>query len=691
MSGGTYVLGVVVVAAIVAPVCLAGRALRIRFLPDWSGARAVLATSVIAIALLETAAQLVGTFGLLTRVPLIVVLLTSCAAIVVLTSRDRPGAARRPHLDERAVAAELSHPRRSTVLTVIVVGTAFLPWLARTIGSLRTGVLGYDSLDYHLPFAARFFQTGRVTSLYYTFPPIATAFYPVNDELVHAIGMLATRRDVLTPFINLAWLALALLAAWCTQAQRRMRPLAVAGIGMLVATPLFTAFAGGRATNDLSALALFVASVALLLNSDGRRAALSVSAVAAGLAIATKLTMVVPVVALTVGVIVLAVAGTRVRTAATWLPWILLTGSYWYVRNLVAIGNPVPTLQAGLGPVSLPSPTVSGSYRLFSVAHYLPDVGIWRSWFLPGLRDAFGLAWPLLLGLAAAGWVLAVIRGNRMERMLGIVALVAFAGYVVTPASAGGASGRPVLFASDTRFAFPALALGLVLLPRVIPKTVVARRWLLALIGLGLLSDAVYALKDASGVSVAAILVEAFVLVTVAGALWVWATRTRRAWLAFASVAVLGVLAIGWAAQHSYLDRRYSNAARNPPYGSAPQPELVAIEKWVRHVSDKRIALNGLGISYPLFGRDLSNTVDYVARRGPHGDFDEATTCREWRQLLNNGNYDYVVISPDSRDDPEPPTAAWTRSDPAAVPVLHEGKASVFRVQDRFDPTKCAD
>src|SRR4249919_1988615 len=101
MSGGTYVLGVVVLAAIVAPVCLAGRALRIRFLPDWSGARAVLATSVIAIALLETAAQLVGTFGLLTRVPLIVVLFTSCAAIVVLTSRDRPSAAPHQHVDKR--------------------------------------------------------------------------------------------------------------------------------------------------------------------------------------------------------------------------------------------------------------------------------------------------------------------------------------------------------------------------------------------------------------------------------------------------------------------------------------------------------------------------------------------------------------------------------------------------------------
>src|SRR5262245_3667251 len=165
MSGGTYALGLVVLAAIVAPVCLAARALRIRFLPDWSGARAVLASSIIAIALLETAAQLVGTFGLLTRVPLIVVLIASCAAIVVLASRGRVPTEPRVHLDKRAVAAELSQPHRSTILVVIAVGAVALPWVARTIGSLRTGVLGYDSLDYHLPFAARFFQPGRITSL----------------------------------------------------------------------------------------------------------------------------------------------------------------------------------------------------------------------------------------------------------------------------------------------------------------------------------------------------------------------------------------------------------------------------------------------------------------------------------------------------------------------------------------------
>src|SRR5215831_5958843 len=146
MSVGTCALGLLALAAIVVPTCLAARVLRVRFVADWSGARAVLATSVIAIGLVVAAAQLVGTVGLLERVPLIVVLVVSSAVIIVLTRRGRPEIDSRPQGD-----------RRTVVVVLAILAAVALPWLAHTIGSLRTGVLGYDSLDYHLPFAGRFF------------------------------------------------------------------------------------------------------------------------------------------------------------------------------------------------------------------------------------------------------------------------------------------------------------------------------------------------------------------------------------------------------------------------------------------------------------------------------------------------------------------------------------------------------
>ncbi len=145
----------------------------------------------------------------------------------------------------------------------------------------------------------------------------------------------------------------------------------------------------------------------------------------------------------------------------------------------------------------------------------------------------------------------------------------------------------------------------------------------------------------------------------------------------------------GWVVQHSYLSDRYSDVAHDLPYASAPRAELVALYGWVRHVSDARIALGGLGISYPLFGADLSNHVQYIGHKGPHGAFDRVSTCREWRQLLNEGDYDYVVVSANTRAAKEPVEAEWTRSDPAAAVVLRVGTASVFRVSGTFDADGC--
>jgi hypothetical protein len=496
MSGATYLLGVVVLIAIVWPLWLAARHLRARVVPEWSGPPALLADVVVGLALLQAGAQLLGTVGQFRRGPMVAVALGSWLAVVAVTAVRR-GGAQKADPSHQEVLGTHQRTRRTPRLAILLALTfvVSIPWLAQTISALRTGVLGYDSLDYHLPFAARFFQTGRVTSLYFTFPGIDTAFHPVNAELVHAVGMLALRRDFLSPIVNLGWLSLALLAAWCAHPQRSAGPATLAGVGILLSSPLFVVFGGGRATNDLAGIALFLSAVALLLNGGGRRSATGLAAVAAGMALATKLTMVIPVIALTVGVIACAGRGHRLKSARVWVPWLAVTGSYWYVRNLVIVGNPVPALHLGIGPLSFPSPRLTQPYRSYTVAHYLADVHVWRSWFLPGLHDSFGWAWPVIVGLAAAGWIMALVRGDRFLRMLGMVGIISFLGYLVTPAGAGGPKGRPVLFANDVRFAFPALALGLLLLPRVLPKTtLVGRRLVPALLAIALVIDLAYSL-----------------------------------------------------------------------------------------------------------------------------------------------------------------------------------------------------
>jgi hypothetical protein len=697
VSGESYVLGLVVLLAIAGPLWLVARRLRTGLLPGWSGPQAWLVDAVVGVALLEAIAQLLGTLGQFRRGPMVAAASGSLLAALAVASVRRRGAQDRAR-SSRGVVTEDQRlgPRSKLAIVLALTFIVSIPWLAQTVGALRTGVLGYDSLNYHLPFAAHFFQTGRVSSLYFTFTDINSAF-PANAELVHAVGMVAFRRDVVSPVVNLGWLGLALLAAWCAHPQLRVRLATLAGVGILLSSPLFVVFDGGRATNDLAAIALFLTSIALLLNGVGLngvgvRAPTALAAVASGMALATKLTMVVPVVALTVGVIASATRGDRLKTTRVWVPWLVVTGGYWYVRDLVATGNPVPALHLGIGPVSFPTPHLTQPYRSYSVAHYLADVHVWRSWFLPGMHDSFGWAWPVVVGLAAAGWALALVRGDRVLRMLGAVGIASFLGYLVTPFGAGGPKGRPLLFASDLRFAFPALALGLLLLPRVLPRSAVVRRRVFpALLAIALVNDLVYSLRSRVSLFAAALALALAAFAIVGGVALVSSKGTRPLLASLTCVLVLVAATAGWAVQRSYLEHRYANVKHDVPYASAPRTELAALYGWVRNVSHARIALAGLGISYPLLGSDLSNEVQYIGHRGPHGEFSDVRSCPEWRRLLAAGHYDFVVVSANNAKAGEPAAASWTRSDAAAATVVvRAGTASVYRVTGDFDPNGCA-
>jgi hypothetical protein len=115
---------------------------------------------------------------------------------------------------------------------------------------------------------------------------------------------------------------------------------------------------------------------------------------------------------------------------------------------------------------------------------------------------------------------------------------------------------------------------------------------------------------------------------------------------------------------------------------------------WARDVSDAKIG-TVIARQYPLYGTDLSNRVEFVGERGPDGTFEPIDTCSEWRQALNEGNYDYVVTG--FREPTEelgtrpgqPRQVRWTRGDPAAREIVHEGDVSVFRLDGELDPATC--
>ena len=119
-----------------------------------------------------------------------------------------------------------------------------------------------------------------------------------------------------------------------------------------------------------------------------------------------------------------------------WLGSLLLTGSFWYVRNLLEAGSPLPS-------VSLPAfPRARFEYieaHGFSVASYLDEPDVVRRWIVPGLGAGVSRAWPIILlicfGAVAVG---ALRRSPRTVRMVCVVVGFSVVTYVLTPTTAMG-------------------------------------------------------------------------------------------------------------------------------------------------------------------------------------------------------------------------------------------------------------
>ncbi len=546
---------------------------------------------------------------------------------------------------------------RGLQIGIAIAASAFVfaHWGMPTLDALGEGIYGFDSQWYHLPFAARFAETGQVWDFHYTTPVLLSWFYPANSELLHAAGMVVTGRDVLSPLMNLGWLALALLAAWCIG-----RPWGVGGFSVLGAFVVLDAGLladqAGDARNDAMALALILAAAALIAQ---RPAAVAGSALAAGMALGTRLTSLGPVAALTVGAIAIARPGRRLLTAAAWFVPLLLTGGLWYLRNLVATGSPLPQVMS-LGPLDLPGPDQAlGGRPSFSVAHYLTDFAVWGDWFAPALRDALGLLWPLVLALAVIGAVLALMRGpTRAVRMLGVVAIVTALVYVVTPVTASGPEGEPLGFGPNLRYLAPGLALALALLP-VALSSFGSRARIAAAVAVGAAAIAVaaeperweggnLALALALGCLIA-IALAGIALVARRGADEPGAGRGAGPAVAI-GLAVIALLATGagYFAQRNYLEERYAD-----PAAVLSNPGLDAVFLWARGESGERIATNTTR-QYPLYGTDLSNHVQFVGVERPEGGFVAASDCESWRAAVDAGDYDYVVTALDRIEDDGP-------------------------------------
>jgi hypothetical protein len=664
---GRYLLGAAALVVICASLGLAAVAVRRRVLPDLAGAPARLAECVIGLALLVAVLEVLGTVGLFSFAPIVIACVLVCWASLRSASVG-PGDPVRTR----------SRPGLLTVIALLGAGAVIAEWGALSIQSYDVGIRGFDSLWYHLPWAASFAQTGNVVSLRFTDVEYLTPFYPATAEMLHGLGIVLVGRDTLSPGINLVWLALACLAAYCIGRPRGVGAATLMGAAVALATTMMDYSQAGAAANDIVAIFFLLAAVALYVNG-----ALVLAAVAAGLAVGVKLTVLAPVLALTIGVIAIAPRERRLATARLWLGPLILAGGFWYLRNLIAVGNPLPwTSFAGV----LPTPAAPlQQHTGFSVAHYLSTSGFWSHYAQPALAAGLGRWWWAMLAAALIGPLLCLAwpRSDRATRALGFTALFALAAYLITPETAAGPAGNPLGFAFNLRYLAPALTLCLAVAPLAPPLTKPAARTatVVALAALLAATVAQPRLWPSHTVGAIAIGVAALVLFAL--------TRIKRALAA----AALALLVAGYPFQNHYLRGRY---VYHPNVSS-----LARVWEMFRTVHDARVGIVGTYggfFSYPLAGLDLSNRVQYVAERGPHGSFTPITTCARWRTQVNAAHLNYLVTTP-ARDPWHPrilspsPETGWTSSDPAAHSIYRETALGqpivVYRIRGPLDPGMC--
>jgi hypothetical protein len=406
-----------------------------------------------------------------------------------------------------------------------------------------------------------------------------------------------------------------------------------------------------------------------------------------------KLSMLAPVLALTVGVLVLAPPGSRRRAGAVWIGPLALAGGFWYLRNLIAVGNPLPWL--GTPGLATPAPPLQ-AHTAFSIAHYLTDTHAWRGLLEPGLASGLGPWWWAILAGALLGPVLCLLPGaSGQVRMLGLVSLACILAYLLTPESAAGPQGHPLGFAFNLRYAAPALTLSLVALPLAPALSGRRGRWVVcAVLAVVLAATLAQGHLWPSRHVVGQVLVGAAVLVGVAGLLVIRAGLIdRRLGMALAAAALLVACALGYVGQRSYLRSRY---AFTP--GVSYLSRLWAFFRDVHHARVGMVGTFGGFFAYPLFGVDDSNRVQYIGLRGENGSFTPIGSCAQWRQSVNAAHLRYVVTTP-ARDPWRPkrlsasPEAAWTASDPAARVVYRRRAArqpvTVFELRGPLDARGC--
>ncbi|MEG4914616.1 hypothetical protein [Microcoleus sp. B7-D4] len=395
---------------------------------------------------------------------------------------------------------------------LIIVATAvagFVLW--DTLASKPT--TNYDSLWFHLPAIARWYQTHSFTLLdpagNWIFDQEQARVYPYNWHVLSALCLLPFREDFLTAFpLLIAWVleGIAVYLLSVKFGATRIHGMAAASLVLTVPMVLNQV---NTIHPDLPLAAIFTAGLYLGLSyhSSRSQSELSLFLAAAGMLAGIKITGIVYAASLLVGLAILEIKRFAVNKNSTpanfrirhfikpvllcGLACCLFLGGFWYARNLLHINYPVAdtsNIKVPLQPVPLqspvttPIPPVQQPTPILLVPLASPSFNAWQStlaaqfnptnishWQTLGLQIIMRLQLPFLaIALQVLAAPLAFIRGKtRTINQNNIILIVVLAStgilYLITPytsGTAGDSIGKiSPLLGFNLRYGFPFLSL----------------------------------------------------------------------------------------------------------------------------------------------------------------------------------------------------------------------------------------
>ena len=348
-------------------------------------------------------------------------------------------------------------------------------------------------------------QSGNTWDLHYIAPQFLAWFYPANSEVLHAVGMNAFDRDLLSPLLNLGWFVGCLgrllvhrapvpggaVVAWrsgrlrsaCRRSPTRRGRRGTTSSGSSSCSPP----SRSRSTPGRAEPRRRGGRGASMRIRGLPTGALVVAGLAAGLAAGTKLNFLLPAAVLVVGLAVVAPRGAAPlgaggdRSGGSCRRRLLVPAQPRPHRQPAAlVRQPRTDLPAGSRPGA-------GRPRRAQRAR-LPDRRLGLVGLVParpprrsldrlaaprarrgGGPDPRPARFPLFLGRDSGRKEQWSGGRDRVLAVAGLAGLAAVLAWLVAPTSASGPEGMPHGFESGLRYLAPALVLGLALLPATPP------------------------------------------------------------------------------------------------------------------------------------------------------------------------------------------------------------------------------